>query len=83
MYGAAAGAPEAADCDHRASVPEFPMPDRVRFPAHIQLTTEAALDLLAPLEVVRDQLLELGQVHAAFELDQAAELLREQLFQTE
>ena len=59
------------------------MPDRVRFPAHIHLTTEAALDLLAPLEVVRDQLLELGQIHAAFELDQAAEILREQLFQTE
>lgn len=66
-----------------ASFPEFPMPERVHFPDHIKLTTEAALDILAPLEVVRDQLVELGEVHAAFELDQAAEILREKLFQTD
>lgn len=59
------------------------MPERVHFPDHIELSTPAALDILAVLEVIAHQLGETGDLHAAFELDQAAEILRAELFQTE
>ncbi|MDE0805360.1 MAG: hypothetical protein OSA99_18830 [Acidimicrobiales bacterium] len=59
------------------------MPERVHFPDHIRLTTSAALDILAVLETITHQLATTGDLHAAFELDQAAEILRVELFQTE
>ncbi len=59
------------------------MPERVHFPLQITLPTPAALDILAVLETIADQLSTTGDLHAAFELDQAAEILRAELFQTE
>lgn len=59
------------------------MADRIRFPDHIQLTTSQALDILAPLETIAAQLILDGEAHAAFQLDQAAEILRRALFLTD
>jgi len=51
-------------------------PQPVRFPAAIIVPTPAALDVLATLETIGEHLDGIGELAAAFEVDQAAGILR-------
>lgn len=56
-------------------------PQPIRFPAAIIVPTPTALDVLATLETISDHAVRLGEVAAAFDLDQAAATLRDLLLQ--
>lgn len=56
-------------------------PHPIRFPSAIIVPTSDALDVLATVETIGDHLTGIGELAAAFDLDQAATILRARLLE--